>query len=80
MLDVLTGFLALYFVDVLGQPPWYGALVVAVRVASNLAGDLISVQVLERVSGVPYVRATAIAAGVAFAGVLIVPGVIPSWR
>jgi FSR family fosmidomycin resistance protein-like MFS transporter len=75
MLDVLTGYLALYFVDVLGQPPWFGAVVVAVRVASNLAGDVVSVHVLESVSGVLYVRVTAIAAAFAYAGVLMFPGV-----
>src|SRR4029077_15259122 len=58
MLDALTGYLALYFVDVLGEPVWVGALVVAVRVASGLAGDVATVHLLERVSGLAYVRAT----------------------
>ena len=75
MRDVLTGYLALYFVDVLHQPVWFGAVVVAVRVASNLAGDLVSVNVLERVNGAAYVRVTAIAAAFAYAGVLLVPDV-----
>ena len=74
MLDVLTGYLALYFVDVLHQSIWFGAVVVAVRVASNLVGDLISVQLLERISGAPYVRVTAVAAALAYAAVLLVPG------
>ena len=75
MLDVLTGYLALFFVDVLHQPVWFGAVVVAVRVASNLAGDVVSVNVLGRVAGAPYVRATAIAAAFAYAAVLAVPNV-----
>jgi MFS transporter, FSR family, fosmidomycin resistance protein len=75
MLDVLTGYLALYFVDVLHQPAWFGAVVVAVRIASNLAGDLVSVAVLERISGTPYVRDTAIGAAIAYAAVLLVPNV-----
>ena len=75
MLDVLTGYLALYFVDVMHQPTWFGALVVGVRVASNLAGDVVSVNVLECIAGTPYVRATAIAAAFAYAAVLLVPDV-----
>ena len=31
MLDVLTGYLALYFVDVLGEPAWVGALLKSQR-------------------------------------------------
>jgi MFS transporter, FSR family, fosmidomycin resistance protein len=75
MLDVLTGYLALYFVDVLRQPPWFGALVVGVRVGAGLAGDVISVQVLERMSGTTYVRLTAIATAGAYAALLLVPNV-----
>lgn len=77
MLDVLTGYLALYFVDVLGEPVWVGALVVAVRIASGLAGDVATVHILERVKGLTYVRATAAAALVAYPLFLLVPGVGP---
>ncbi len=76
MLDVLTGYLALYFVDVLHQPPWFGALVVAVRIASGLAGDVISVHVLERMSGTTYVRLTAFGAAAAYTALLLVPNVL----
>lgn len=75
LLDVLTGYLSLYFVDVLRQPLWFGAVVVAVRVASTLAGDVLSVHLLERVAGASYVRVTAAAAAFAYAGVLLVPDV-----
>jgi MFS transporter, FSR family, fosmidomycin resistance protein len=75
MLDVLTGYLALYFVDVLGEPAWVGALVVGVRIAAGLAGDFLTIQLLERVSGVAFVRATAAAALVAYPLFLLVPGV-----
>ena len=71
MLDVLTGYLALYFVDVLGEPAWVGALVVAVRIASGLAGDVATVHILERVAGLAYVRATLIA----YPLFLVLPGV-----
>lgn len=77
MLDVLTGYLALYFVDVLGEPAWVGAIVVAVRIASGLAGDVATVHILERVAGLAYVRATAAAAVLAYPLFLVVPGVGP---
>jgi len=77
MLDVLTGYLALYFVDVLGEPPWVGALVVAVRIASGLVGDVATVHLLERVAGLAYVRATAAAALLAYPLFLVVPGAGP---
>lgn len=77
MLDVLTGYLALYFVDVLGEPAWVGALVVAVRVAAGLIGDFLTIHILERVAGLAYVRATAAAAVVAYPVFLVIPGVGP---
>jgi MFS family permease len=42
MLDVLTGYLALYFVDVLRQPGWVGALVIGVRISAGIAGDVLT--------------------------------------
>jgi FSR family fosmidomycin resistance protein-like MFS transporter len=77
MLDVLTGYLALYFVDFLGQPVWVGALVVGVRIGAGLAGDVLTVHLLERVAGLAYVRATAAAALIAYPAFLLVPGVLP---
>ena len=77
MLDVLTGYLALYFVDVLGEPAWVGALVVGVRIGAGLAGDVLTVHLLERVAGIAYVRATAAAAVIAFPAFLLVPGLVP---
>jgi MFS transporter, FSR family, fosmidomycin resistance protein len=77
MLDVLTGYIALYFVDVLRQPPWVGAMAVAVRIGAGLAGDVLTVQVLERVAGLAYVRGTALAAVAVFPAFLVLPGVVP---
>jgi MFS transporter, FSR family, fosmidomycin resistance protein len=74
MLDVLTGYLALYFVDVVGEPPWVGALAVGVRILAGLAGDFVSVHVLDRVPGYVYVRVTALVTLIAFPAFLIVPG------
>lgn len=77
MLDVLTGYLALYFVDVLGQPAWVGGLVIAVRIGAGLLGDVATVHLLERIAGLTYVRATAAAALVAYPVFLVIPGIAP---
>ena len=77
MLDLLTGYIALYFVDTLGEPAWVGALAVGIRIGSGLAGDFLSVHLLERVSGTGYVRVTAALTVLAYPVFLLVPGVVP---
>jgi FSR family fosmidomycin resistance protein-like MFS transporter len=77
MLDVLTGYVALYFVDTLHEPAWVGALAVGIRIGSGLAGDFVSVQVLERTSGTAYVRLTALATVAAYPALLLLPGTVP---
>ena len=77
MLDLLTGYIALYFVDTLGEPAWVGALAVGIRIGAGLAGDFLSVHLLERVSGTAYVRVTAALTIVAFPTFLLVPDVVP---
>ena len=74
MMDVLLGFLALYFVDVVGATPARAAIAVAVRSGVGLAGDLLVIPLLERVRGLRYVRWSALAAGLLFAAFLLVPG------
>lgn len=71
--DVLLGYLALYLVDVVRLPvAGAGALVVA-WTAAGLAGDALLLVVLRRVSGLAYLRASALAALVAFPAFLLVP-------
>jgi FSR family fosmidomycin resistance protein-like MFS transporter len=74
MMDVLLGFLALYFVDVVGVTPAQAAMAVAVRSGVGLAGDLLVIPLLERVRGLRYVRWSAIAVGLLFPAFLLVPG------
>lgn len=74
LLDVLTGFLALYFVDVGGASPAEAALAVAVRVGAGLAGDVIVIHVLERARGVAVLRVSSVAAAVLYPAFLLVPG------
>ncbi len=56
MLDVLYGFLPLYFVDVAGFTPAQAALSVAVWTGVGLLGDFLLIPLVERVKGLDYLR------------------------
>jgi FSR family fosmidomycin resistance protein-like MFS transporter len=56
MLDVLYGFLPLYFVDVAGFTPVEAAASVAVWTGVGLLGDFLLIPLLERVKGQDYLR------------------------
>ena len=56
MLDVLLGFLALYFVDVTGLKAGQAALGIAVWSGLGLLGDFLLIPLLERVRGLDYLR------------------------
>jgi len=77
MMDVLLGFLALYFVDVVGVTPARAATAVAVRLGAGLLGDLLVVPLLEHVRGLPYLRWSALARLALFPAFLLVPGYWP---
>jgi MFS transporter, FSR family, fosmidomycin resistance protein len=74
LVDVLTGFLALYLVDVAHLTPAIAALAIAIRLASGLAGDAALVFVLDRVADMTVLRASAAAAALLYPGFLLVPG------
>lgn len=74
LLDILTGFLALYLVDIVHATPEQAALGVAIRLGTGLAGDVLLIQALERVSGLSLLRLSAAAAAVLYPGFLLVPG------
>jgi FSR family fosmidomycin resistance protein-like MFS transporter len=76
LVDVLTGFLALYLVDVAHLRPELAALAIAIRLGAGLAGDAALVVVLERVADLTVLRATAAAAAVLYPAFLLVPGVV----
>ncbi len=59
MLDVLLGFLALYFVDVAGVSPAIAGAAVAVWTGFGLMGDALLIPLLERVRGLRYLRLSA---------------------
>jgi MFS transporter, FSR family, fosmidomycin resistance protein len=74
LLDVFHGYLALYFVDVAHTDAGAAALGVAVWTGAGLLGDWLLLSVLKRVSGLRYLRASAVAALVAYPAFLVVPG------
>jgi MFS transporter, FSR family, fosmidomycin resistance protein len=79
LLDVLTGFVALYLVDVGRATPAEAALGVAVRLGAGLAGNAALVWALERIGGLTLLRASAAAAALLYPGFLLVPGIGPKF-
>ena len=77
LVDVFTGFLALYLVDVAHLTPAVAALAIAVRLGAALAGDAALVLILERAGDLTVLRASAAAAALLYPGFLLVPGVGP---
>jgi MFS transporter, FSR family, fosmidomycin resistance protein len=74
LLDVLTGFLALYLVAVVHVSPALAALGVAVRLGAGLAGDLLLIVVLERLEPLRVLRFGVIASGLLYPAFLLLPG------
>ena len=72
--DVLRGFLALYFVDVVGAGEAGAALAVAVWTWVGLAGDFAVVPLLERVRGLSYLRVSTAVVVVLFPLALLAEG------
>lgn len=76
LLDVFTGFLAVYFVAVVHASPVQAAVAMAVRYGAGIAGDLVVIRVLDRVTGLPVLRASATAALLLYPAFLLVPGFV----
>jgi MFS transporter, FSR family, fosmidomycin resistance protein len=77
LLDVFTGFLALYLVAVAHATPAQAALGVAVRLGAGLAGDAALIGALHHAPGLTLLRVSAAAAAVAFPAFLLVGGLVP---
>ncbi|MDP6512935.1 MAG: MFS transporter, partial [SAR202 cluster bacterium] len=77
MLDGLHGYLALYFVDVVGTEEASAAMGVAVWTGVGLLGDLMLIPLLERVRGLTYLRFSAAAELLLYPAFLLVPGLWP---
>ena len=77
LVDVFTGFLALYLVDVAHLTPAFAALAIAVRLGAALAGDAALIVILERASDLTVLRVSAVAAALLYPAFLLVHGVVP---
>jgi FSR family fosmidomycin resistance protein-like MFS transporter len=76
LVDVFTGFLGLYLVDVAHLSPGVAALGIAIRLGAALAGDAVLVGVLERADDRTVLRVSAVGAALLYPGFLLVPGVV----
>lgn len=74
LLDVLTGFVAVYLVAVVHASVAQAAVGVAVRLGAGLAGDIGTIVLLRRVSGHWLLRASGVAALLLYPAFLLVPG------
>lgn len=73
MLDVLYGYLALYFVDVAGMSPLGASAAVSVWTGVGLLGDFLLIPLLERVRGLTYLRISAWVELLLFPAFLLAP-------
>jgi MFS transporter, FSR family, fosmidomycin resistance protein len=76
MLDVFYGFLALYFVDVVGVSGAGAVVALVVWTGVGLVGDALLIPLIERVDSTRYLRAAAVATLVVFPAFLIADDVI----
>jgi FSR family fosmidomycin resistance protein-like MFS transporter len=76
MLDVLLGFLTLYFVDVTGLTPARAALGVAVWSGLGLLGDFLLIPLLEKVRGLDYLRISVVVELLLFPAFLLVQNLV----
>jgi FSR family fosmidomycin resistance protein-like MFS transporter len=77
LLDVLSGFLALYLVAVADAAPAQAALGVAIRLAAGMAGDVLVIRLLDRFGSRDILRCSAAVAAVLYPAFLVVPGIGP---
>src|SRR4028118_63913 len=73
MLDVLRGFLALYFVDVVGASNTQASFAITVWLGFGLLGDFLLIPLLERVQGLTYLRFSAMIVLCLYPAFLVVP-------
>ncbi|MFY9933613.1 MAG: MFS transporter [Streptosporangiaceae bacterium] len=74
LVDVFTGFLGLYLVDVVHLAPGVAAVGIAIRLGAALAADAALVVILERIEDLTVLRVSAAAALMLYPAFLVVPG------
>jgi FSR family fosmidomycin resistance protein-like MFS transporter len=77
MLDVLHGYLALYFVDVAGLSQAEASLAVTLWIGAGLLGDVLLIPLLEKIRGLSYLRISTAFVLVLFPIFLLIPGIVP---
>ena len=77
VLDVLLGFMAMYFVDEVGVSAGRGGFAIVVWSVVGLVGDGLLIPLLTRVRGVRYLRLSAALMLLAFPAFLLMPGFGP---
>jgi FSR family fosmidomycin resistance protein-like MFS transporter len=75
MLDILGGFLVLYFVDVVGASNMQASFAVTVWLGVGLLGDFFLIPLLERLRGLDYLRFSAIIVLCLYPAFLVVPNI-----
>ncbi|MFC4637823.1 MFS transporter [Deinococcus hohokamensis] len=78
MLDVFRAFLALYLVDAVHTTPAQAALAVALLTGVGLLGDVLIIPLLEKISGVAFVKGSAALVSLVFVAFLLLPGL--GWK
>jgi MFS transporter, FSR family, fosmidomycin resistance protein len=76
LMDILLGYLALYFVDVVGVSQGEAALAVAVWTGVGLIGDMLLIPLLERVNGLAYLRVSVVIEMILYTAFLLIPNLI----
>ena len=75
MLDVLRGFLALYFVDVVGASNTQASFAFTIWLGFGFFGDLLLIPLLERVRGIRYLRVSALLVLCLYPAFLAIPNI-----
>lgn len=73
LLDIFYGYLGLYFVDVVGIYPAAVGLVVGIWTGCGFLGDILIIPLIERVSGITYLRVSSLIELVLFPAFLLAP-------
>ncbi len=73
LLDVLTGYLALYFTDVIGLSVAQASVMMSMLMGVGLVSNIVLIPLLERFPGRKLVRLSAALSGILYAAWLLVP-------
>jgi FSR family fosmidomycin resistance protein-like MFS transporter len=75
MLDVLRGFLALYFVDVVGTSDTQASFAFSIWLGFGLLGDLLLIPLLGRMRGIEYLRLSVFLVLCLYPAFLVIPNI-----